>query len=271
MKNARSTAPMLILIALGIALPVHAEDASTDFALLAETGSYVWQEFRPRGTQIMEETGKQVGVGASWSNGRNPVGGGPVYRANALVFGGVGDYSGVTYLSVAPVSTETYFYGLKAEGIGGYRFGNRIGFELFSGIGFDIWEHHLNDGGTGTGYNRLFAMLDGKLGAGFFMGFESWGFAVRGGTKGPLAAYQHIGIYDGVDVTTVPKPTFFAAGEFTFGSHGHDTFVLSFFYDRYKLAESDPTVVNSGGVPFTTITTPYMKTTTLGARLALNF
>jgi len=273
MTNVRYIAPISVLLLLCFATPAHAADATTDFALLADSGNYVWEEFRPRGTRIVEETGKQVGVGASWSNGRNPVGGGPVYRATALVFGGVGDYQGETYVSAGlPVSATTYFYGIKSEGIGGYRFGNRIGFELFSGIGFDVWNHTVKDAGATLGYSRMFAMLDGKLGAGFFMGFESWGFAVRAGTRGPLYSYQHVGIYDGVEVKTVPKPTFFGAGEFTFGSHGHDTFVLSFYFDRYRLAESDPTVVNSGGVPSgLVITTPYTKTTLMGARLALNF
>ncbi len=267
------------LFVLAIALPFlfvvrasHAaeEDAATDFSIVGLSETYLWQEFRPKGTQIMEETGQRVGVGASWSNGRNPAARGPVYRASAVVYGGISDYLGETLLSIIPVSTTGSTYGVQVDGIGGYRFGSHLGFELFSGIGFDVWKHTLA-ASTSSGYDTLFAMINGKLGVGFFMVFESWGIAVRGGVKSPLFAYEHVSVGDGVDFKPKPQASLFGAAEFTSGSFGNDTFSVTGYIDSYNFGESSPKPITSGGVLLTTTSQPAIKNLVTGVRVGINF
>lgn len=248
-----------------------AEDAATDFSLVGLSETYLWQEFRPKGTQIMEETGQRVGVGASWSNGRNPAARGPVYRASTVVYGGVSDYIGETLLSGGfPVSTTGSTYGVQADGIGGYRFGSHLGFELFSGIGFDIWKHTLA-ASTSSGYDTLFATVNGKLGVGFFMVFESWGIALRGGVKSPLFVYEHVSAGDGMDFKPVPQASFFGAAEFTSGSFGNDTFSVTGYIDGYNFGESSTKTITSGGATLVTTSQPAIKNLITGVRVGINF
>jgi hypothetical protein len=263
------------LLALIVAVPflfalqvAHAvEDAATDFAIVGLSETFLWQEFRPKSTQIMEETGQRVGVGASWSNGRNPAARGPVYRASALVYGGISEYVGETLISALPDDTTGSYYGVQVDGIGGYRIGSHVGFEFFSGIGFDIWKHSL-DGTLTPGYERLFGVINGKLGVGIFMVFERWGVAVRGGAKSPLFVYEHVDVGSGVDLKPIPQASLFGTAEFTSGSFGNDTFSVTGYIDGYNFGASSAKTVNGVATP---VSQPMIKTLITGVRVAFNF
>lgn len=247
----------------------HAEeDAATDFAIVGFSEAFRWQEFRPDKTQSMEETGQRVGVGASWSNGRNPAARGPVYRASALFYAGVSEYLGENILGAVEDTTGNY-YGVQVDGIGGYRIGSHVGFEFFSGIGFDIWKHTL-DGTLSTGYSRLFGVINGKLGTGVFMVFESWGIALRGGLKAPMFVYENVDIGTGVDLIPKSQASFFGTAEFTSGSFGHDTFSVTGYIDGYNFGASSAKTTTISGVP-TSVTQPAIKSLVAGVRVAINF
>ena len=251
-----------------------AEGAAGTVSVFAEAEYYKWEEFYPKNAKILEETGPRGAIGMAWSNLRTPSGG-PVYRAYAKLYGGYVDYEGATMAGI-PATTETHYLGLQAEGLGGYRLGGRVGFEVVSGIGFDTWLRDIQDGTTilGTpvsGYNEFYAVLNAKLGVGLFTRFDYFGFAMRAGPKPALVAWERVHLYDEVDLMPKPSLSWFGTAEFTFGSTGKDNVTLSLYYDSYRFKESDPQLLTNGGIPVAYVVQPYSDMTTYGARIAIGF
>ena len=128
MNQHRHAARLVLLAGLAFSSPGMAYEASAGtVALTADVEYYQWQEFRPKNTEILEESGPRGAVGVAWSNLRTPSGG-PVYRANARLYFGEETYEGQQFGSVTPVNTDSRHIGVQGEGIGGYRFGGRVGF-----------------------------------------------------------------------------------------------------------------------------------------------
>lgn len=263
----------------GLVVSPHAlaigETAGT-VSVFAEAEYFKWEEFQPKNVQVLEETGPRGAIGIAWSNLRTPSGG-PVYRAYAKLYGGYVDYDGQTNSTPpVPVKTETHYLGIQAEGVGGYRFGGRVGWELVSGIGFDTWLRDLQDstdilGNPVGGYNEFYAVLNAKLGVGLFTRFDYFGFAMRAGPKLPLVAWERVHLYDGMDLMPKPSLSWFGTAEFTFGGRGKDNVTLSVYYDSYRFKESDPELLTFDGYPIDYYVQPDSDMTVYGVRLAVGF
>lgn len=252
----------------------QAEEAQGTTAYFVEIESYKWQEFFPKNVGIVEESGPRGAIGMAWSNLRTPSGG-PVYRAHGKIYGGKVDYDGETLRTTpTPVSTEASYMGLQAEGVGGYRFGGKVGFELVSGIGVDMWMRDIKENSasaTPVGYNTLFIVPSAKLGIGMFTRFESFGMALRAGPKMPLFVLERAYLYDNVDFRPIPHPSWFGTAEFSFGGRGKDRFTLSFYYDSYRFGSSEPANLTQEGVLVGTPAQQDVEMSVYGARLAFGF
>lgn len=275
MNYSRCIARLALLAGVFVApYATAAEEAGGTVSIFAEAEYFKWEEFYPKNTKILEETGPRGAIGMAWSNLRTPSGG-PVYRAYAKLYGGYVDYEGQTGAGI-PATTETHYLGMQAEGLGGYRIGGKVGFELVSGIGFDTWLRDLQDGqdafGTPvSGYSEFYAVLNAKLGVGLFTRFEYFGFAMRAGPKLPLVAWERVYLYDGADLMPKPSLSWFGNMEFTFGGSGKDNVTLSVYYDGYKFKQSDAELITNGGVPVGYLVQPYSDMTVYGARIAVGF
>jgi len=245
------------------------ETAGGTVALTADVEYYKWQEFRPKGIEILEESGPRGAIGVAWSNLRTPSGG-PVYRANARLYFGEETYKG-QQIDGAVVNTDSRHIGFQGEGIGGYRFGGRVWFVLVSGIGFDIWQRDIFDSSTSTGYNSLFAVLNAKLGVGMFTRFEYFAFALRAGPKLPLVAWERVRYLDGVDLMPKPALSWFGTAEFNFGVRGKDNVSIVAYYDSYKFRESNAKDLTNGGVFDSSVSQPDTEMAVYGVRLAVGF
>lgn len=271
----RQSLALIALVAGLFAAPHDAlaqEAAGGTVALLVDVEKFKWTEFDAAGNSTWEDDGPRAAIGVAWSNLRVPTGG-PVYRAFARLYGGIVDSDD---LVPPPVSTETRYLGIQAEGVGGYRFGGRVGFELVSGIGFDLWHRNILDGedagGTAWSYDREnWAIVNAKLGAGFFTRFENFAFAVRGGPKLPLVAWQRVYVYDGVDLMPKPELSWFGQAEFNFGVRGKDNVTLAVYYDSYKFKASKSQRLTDGGVFVADVAQPDSEMQVAGVRLAIGF
>lgn len=270
MNHHRHVARLALLAGLVFSSPGMAYEASAGtVALTADVEYHQWQEFRPKDNEILDESGPRGAIGVAWSNLRTPSGG-PVYRANARLYFGEGTYEG-QQIDGAVVNTDSRHIGVQGEGIGGYRFGGRVGFELVSGIGFDMWQRDIFDSSTSTGYNSLFAVLNAKLGVGMFTRFDYFAFALRAGPKLPLVAWERVYYLDDVDLLPKPGVSWFGTAEFNFGVRGKDNVSIVAYYDSYKFKESNPENLTNGGVFVTTVTQPDADMTVYGVRLAVGF
>lgn len=246
------------------------ETAGGTVALTADIEYYQWQEFLPKNNEVLEESGPRGAIGFAWSNLRTPSGG-PVYRANARLYFGEETYEGLQSANGQVVNTESRHIGIQGEGLGGYRFGGKVGFELVSGIGFDVWQRDILDSSTSTGYNSLFAVLNAKLGVGMFTRFDYFAFALRAGPKLPLVAWERIQYLDEVDLMPEPTGSWFGTAEFNFGTTGKDNVSVVLYYDSYKFRESKAQDLTSGGgspIPVSQLDT---EMTVYGVRLAVGF
>jgi hypothetical protein len=252
----------------------QAEEAKGTTAFFAEVESYKWEEFFPKNVGVVEESGPRGAIGVAWSNLRTPEGG-PVYRAHGKIYGGKVDYDGETILTTpGRISSEASYMGLQAGGLGGYRFGGKVGFEVVSGIDVDIWVRDIKENTTSAtpiGYNTLFIVPSAKLGIGMFTRFESFGMALRAGPKLPIFVLERAYIYDDVDFKPKSRLSWFGTAEFSFGGRGKDRFTLSFYYDSYRFGASDPENLTQGGVLINTVTQPDVEMSSYGARIAFGF
>jgi len=271
MNHHRHVARLALLAGLVFSpFAVGQETAGGTVALTADVEYYKWQEFVPKNNEVLEESGPRGAIGVAWSNLRTPSGG-PVYRANARLYFGEETYEGLQINSALPVNTESRHIGIQGDGVGGYRFGGRVGFELVSGIGFDVWQRNILDSSTSTGYNSLFAVLNAKLGVGMFTRFDNFAFALRAGPKFPLVAWERIQYLDDVDLMPEPSGSWFGTAEFNFGTIGKDNVSIVLYYDSYKFRESKAQDLTNGGVWTASVSQPDTEMTVYGARLAVGF
>lgn len=267
MNRCLSLASLTVAVSVLTApMAVAQEPGGGTVALMVDVEQFRWtQNGAASGAANWEDDGPRGSVGIAWSNLRVPTGG-PVYRAFGRLYGGKVDSE---IASAPPVATETEYLGFQAEGIGGYRFGGRVGFELVSGIGIDVWHRNILDDAIDS---QLWAVLNAKLGVGFFTRFDYFGLAVRAGPKLPLVAWERAYIGDNVDLAPKPRLSWFAQAEFNFGVRGKDNVTIAAYYDSYNFETSDyePLYVNGVYSGFV-IAQPETEMQVIGARLSIGF
>ena len=239
----------ILLCVSGLPTVVQAADrpeASVQFGLQ----NFSWSEFNNTGAKLLEENGARFTIGAALDNFQHE-GSGFLYNVNGKIYLGVVDYDGQTQSGV-PVMTDVTYFGLNIEALGGYRFGRRIGVDVFGGLGVDDWVRSLADstavnGTTAFGYDENYSIVYGKAGVGFFQLLSGWRYLVQAGVKMPLYATEYVNLGSGVDLEPGLKPSAFANLQFDFGSGRHNRFGVSLYYDSYRFSESDPELLIEGG------------------------
>jgi hypothetical protein len=220
-----------------------------NFNVFVGADTFRWEE-SSGGVALMEDTGWRGHVGIGWSNLFIPSGG-PVYKAYVKLYGGMP----TSECSVAGCGTaeevDSKYLGIQVEGMGGYRFGTIAGVEIFSGVGLDIWARQIEAGTIVNAVDYLFGTLYMKFGVSFLQRFDSFGYFLRAGIKAPLYVYETVDVtgFDTITLTPVPRISPFASLDFTFGGMPRDRFVLSFYYDTYRFAQSDPEEIKVNSVP----------------------
>ncbi len=212
--------------------------------------SFHWREFDDNGERLLQETGARISAGAAFDNFRRE-GSGVLYSVNGRIYLGNVDYDGQTQSGIPATADVTYF-GLNIEAQGGYRFGRRLGLDVFGGLGIDDWVRSINDGRTTTGtvvygYDEYYTILYGKAGLGFFQLLDGWRYMLQGGVKMPLFTSEYVDLGSGLDLEPGLKPSTFANLQFDFGSGRHDRFGVALYYDSYRFSQSDPEWLTYGG------------------------
>lgn len=235
--------------------------------------SFNWREFDNTGARLLEEKGPRFVVGAAFDNfGR--MGPGMLYSVNGKIYLGSVDYDGQTQSGI-PAVTDVNYFGVNIEAQGGYRFGRRIGVDVFGGLGIDDWVRSIADGTTpsGTavlGYDEYYAILYGKAGVGFFQLLNGWRYALQGGIKMPLYANEYVNLGDGVTLEPGLRASAFANLQFDFGSGRNNRYGIAVYYDSYRFSESDPELLTDGGSAFLVVQ-PRSQMNVFGVRMHYYF
>lgn len=262
----------ILLCVSGLPTVVQATEkpeASVQFGLQ----NFSWSEYDSTGAKLLKENGTRFAIGAALDNFQH-VGSGPLYSVNGKIYLGVVDYDGQTQ-SGLPVTTDVSYFGLNIEAQGGYRFGQRIGLDIFGGLGADRWQRSIangtaSNGTTASGYDEYYTIVYGKAGLGFFHLLNGWRYLLQGGVKMPFYASEHVDLGDGVNLQPKPKPSAFANLQFDFGSGRHNRFGFAFYYDSYRFDESDPELLTFGNVTFLALQ-PRSQMDVYGLRLSYYF
>lgn len=262
----------ILLFLLGCSATAQAADtnqASVQFG----AQSFRWREFDDTGGRLLQEKGARFTVGAAFDNFRREDSG-VLYGVNGKIYLGSVNYDGQTQ-SGTPATADASYVGLNIEGQGGYRFGRRIGLDVFGALGIDDWLRSINDGRTTTGtvaygYDEYYTILYGKAGLGFFQLLDGWRYMLQAGVKMPLFTSEHVDLGSGVDLEPGLKPSAFANFQFDFGSGRHDRFGVALYYDSYRFSESDPELLTDGGSTYLVVQ-PRSHMDIYGLRLSYYF
>jgi len=235
--------------------------------------SFRWREFDDNGGRLLQEKGARFSIGAAFDNYRREDSG-TLYGINGKIYLGSVNYDGQTQSGI-PSTADVSYVGLNIEAQGGYRFGRRVGLDVFGALGVDEWLRSIQDGRTATGtvaygYDEYYTILYGKAGLGFFQHLDGWRYLLQGGVKMPLSTSERVDLGSGVDLQPGLKPSAFANIQFDFGSGRHDRFGVALYYDSYRFSESDPELLTSGGSTYLVVQ-PRSHMDVYGLRLSYYF
>ncbi len=262
----------ILFFLLGCSATAQAADANQASVQFGPQ-SFLWREFGDTGGRLLQEQGARFSVGAAFDNFRREDSG-VLYNVNGKIYLGSVDYDGQTQ-SGTPATTDVSYLGLNIELQGGYRFGRRVGVDVFGALGIDEWIRSIADGraANGTtvyGYEEYYTILYGKAGLGFFQLLDGWRYMLQGGVKMPLATSEHVDLGSGVDLEPGLKPSAFANFQFDFGSGRHDRFGVALYYDSYRFSRSDPELLTYGGSTYLVVQ-PRSHMDVYGLRLSYYF
>ncbi len=275
---------------LALAEEPKAEEAKSEeaaprlerFTLSAALESYRWQEFSASGARLLGESGPHLRLTAALDSLQRASDGG-IYRLSASVYGGQVDYDGQTQ-DGTPATTNTNYFGYLFEGLGGWRFGGSVGFDVFGGLAVNGWRRELLNGRTVTGapvqgYTEDYLTALGKLGLGGYYRAEDWRAQLHVGAQRPLKTYERVYLSDAGfddDVTLHPgKDTSgFARLQVDLGPAASRAFV-ALYYDGLRLTQSDSATVSSatlcGPSGICTVTQPQSQRDIVGLEVGLAF
>lgn len=243
---------VMLILSLSAATIAQAADnpqASIQFGLQ----DFRWREFGDDGARLLQEKGWRYSIGGAYDNFRRE-GPGLLYSVGGKLYLGVVDYDGQTQSGI-PATADVNYFGLNLEALAGYRFGQRLGLDIFGGIGLDDWLRSLNDARTNTGlpvsgYDEYYTIVYGKAGLGFFHLLNSWRYLLQAGVKLPLLTSEYVNLGDGVTLQPGLKPAAFANVQFDFGAGRHNRFNVALYYDSFRFSESDPELLVDGGTTY---------------------
>lgn len=203
-----------------------------------------WREFDDGSAQLLEESGPRVFFGVDV---REPLGRGSVtfLEAGGRAYIGVVDYDGqacniLTGICV-PLTSETWYAGVRGEAALRQSFRAMPGFEVFAGAGVDTWSREIDGTATAAGGSEAWTALFVTAGAGYRAVATGPRFDV--GLKYPFYALNDTDL--GATLNPRGRASAFARFSTALGSAPQARWRLGAYYDSYRFAESDPEIVAS--------------------------
>ncbi len=210
-----------------------------------------WQEF-DNGGRLLKEHGPLFALGATWNNLRRSAPG-VLYNIDGRLYFGSVDYNGQACdlaQNCTPSNTKTDYSGLQVDGLAGYHFGARSGFDLFGGVGLDEWTREIKDTPTASGGTEDYLILYTKLGAGFSSNSPAYAYRFRAGIKYPFYTYEHAnGVDNGVTLSPGKRVSGFARFDAEFGAKNKGHFGFAAFYESFRFSTSDKESATINGTP----------------------
>jgi hypothetical protein len=273
--------PWVILTLCMLGVPIaHADETPSKplYAVSAGVEGFRWEEFN--GDQrFLKETGPRLTVGLMLDHLQQADQANP-YSLEVRAYLGVVDYDGQTQEGIS-VKTDTNYFGVSAEAMGGLRLKGSQAVDLLGGLGVDTWNRDLQDGTTAngsavSGYQENYFIIYGKLGPGFlFLGEASRSY-LQFGIKYPLYTFERVYLSDvgfdsDVDLSPGKQVSGYAKWQMNWG---RDTdkprFGLSIYYDSYRFSASASKTISAGGFLYS-VYQPESRMDVLGARLEYYF
>lgn len=202
-----------------------------------------WREFDDSSAQLLEETGPRVFFGVDV---REPLGRGSVtfLEAGGRAYIGVVDYDGqacnILTGTCVPMTSDTWYAGVRAEAALRRSLPAASGFEVFAGAGVDTWSREIDSTATASGGAEAWTALFVTAGAGYR---ATTGPRFDMGLKYPFYALNDTDI--GATLNPRGRVSAFARFSTALGSAPHARWRLGAYYDSYRFAESDPEIVAS--------------------------
>ncbi len=280
-QNHMRSYPRVILTFCMLGAPIaYADEANPKPPFTVNVGveSLRWEEFSG-GQHLLSETGPRLTVGFALDHLLH----GDLAKPYAMeVRGCVGfiDYDGQTQAGVS-AKTDTDYFGVSAEVMGGLRLAGNHRMDLLGGLGMDTWTRDIQDGVTANGsaalgYQEDYFILYGKLGPGFLFQNGATRSYLQFGLKYPLYTYERvylssIGYDSDVELEPGKKISGFAKWRMSWGKEtDRSRFGASIYYDSFRFSASKSKTVSAAGVLYS-VHQPESRMDVLGARLEYYF
>lgn len=285
LHSPRSRVFAALLSGLWLAVSLSCASAQEyDAGLRLGTEWFQWEEFSRSGDSLLTEEGPRFTVGGYWGN-ELKVQQGAYYLGEADLYLGRVDYDGETIESGEAVNTETDYLGLRGEFWAGYRFSGPgaegMSFDLMGSLGMDRWlrslaDSRLDDGTQVVGYDEVYTILYGRIGAGLFARSGDWRGRLFGGLKRPLltdevAELSEIGCSNDLNLEPEGRNSWFVGFDNRFALDSGREMRLNLYYDSYRFDESDYDISTCPGSPPGAYVQPESHMDTIGVELGLTF
>ncbi len=254
LNNTMLAGVTLVLATLGLGQGAYAL-SSDNFSVQVGAESFYWREF-DAGLRLLEEKGARLRVGVGLDNFQR-VDSGFLYGMDGAVHLGRVDYDGqacsvVNPAQCVPYKSDTDYFGLELEGLGGFRFAQaKHGVEIFGGMGVDSWLRKIKAGDGVAGAKEEYFVLNSKFGAGFFHRLDSWSYHLQAGIKYPFYVYEYVlqDTADDLDLSPRGRASGFANFRVNLAPRARNPVSLIVYYDSYRFAESDLELQTVNGAP----------------------
>ncbi len=207
-----------------------------------------WRETDGGGAQLLEESGRRVFFGI---NVREPLGRGSAtfLEAGGRGYIGVVDYDGqacnIQTGTCVPMTSDTWYAGVRGEAALRQSFRTTPGFEVFAGAGVDTWSREIDDTATASGGSEGWTVLFVTTGAGYRPAATGPRFDV--GLKYPFYALNDTDL--GATLNPRGRMSAFARLSTALGRSPQARWRLGAYYDSYRFAESDREIIASNFGP----------------------
>ena len=226
------------------ALPFGLKPVSSTVAFHIQ--QFQWEEFEGNGDRLLKEDGPLFGITllAEQVAGRVEI------RERLRLFGGTVDYEGATWDEV-PLETEVGYVGGGLGLDGGFRFPlvNNLSAKLLAGLDSRIWQRDIKSQEEAQGYKEFWTVLQGRAGGALDARLpQGINLSAEVYAAIPLATFESVDLYGGVDLEPQQKATFGAELQATWKQLFASVFVESYEFDKSDSVEKQ---VADGGMIYT--------------------
>lgn len=268
---------------LGVGEPAT-EDNSYTWSLRGGPEYFRWQELDQAGSQLVQEKGPRLALGAAYDNltRRNS---GMLLGGEVWIYGGEVDYDGETIETGQPVNSQTRYFGGRLEGSAGSRFSTvlseQVLLDLIASVGAEHWLRSIQDSNLAngikvSGLDEYYTIVYGKLGLAPVWRRNGGQVRLEGGIKYPLYAREtvdtsSIGFRDDAELEPEGRVSAYAGAtaDLHYGSNG--TLFLHGYYEGYRFGDSDPDVIQRNDGVFVSVFQPRIRSDSFGLQLGWRY